>query len=239
MGAYTMRCSLNFLSAVMILAAPAVGLAQSSKLNVGKPLSQEEIKSFDFMIGPQGQQLPPGRGTAKEGAVIFAKRCEVCHGQNGEKGVLRRLVLGSPGKPYRGPFKDTEKDSIAYYPYATIAWDYINRAMPVPKPGSLTHDEVYSVVAFLLYRNGIIQETDVMDQNSLPKVEMPNRHGFVPEVPVYPPDPTAARTQNQLGFVGSGGYTGTAGTKPFRFGISTFGRLLESMTSVSWMMPFR
>jgi S-disulfanyl-L-cysteine oxidoreductase SoxD len=98
-------------------------------------------------------------------------------------------VLGSPGKPFRGPFKDAEKDSVAYYPYATIAWDYINRAMPVPRPGSLTHDEVYAVVAFLLYRNGIIQETDVMDAKSLPKVEMPNRNGFVPAVPVYPPEP--------------------------------------------------
>jgi cytochrome c len=186
-----MRCSLNLLLPVMILAAaPMAALAQAPNYNVGKPLSQDEIRSFDFMIGPQGQQLPPGRGTAKEGEAIFAKRCQVCHGQNGEKGVLRRLVLGSPGKPFRGPFKESEKDSIAYYPYATIAWDYINRAMPVPKPGSLTHDEVYSLVAFLLYRNGIIQETDVMDEKSLPKVEMPNRNGFVPAVPVYPPDPT-------------------------------------------------
>ena len=184
-----MRCSLSLLASAMILAAPTLGLAQSPAYNVGKPLSQEEIKNFDFMIGPQGQSLPAGSGTAKDGAPIFAKRCEVCHGQNGEKGVLRRLVLGSPGKPYLGPFKENEKDSVAYYPYATIAWDYINRAMPVPKPGSLTHDEVYSLVAFLLYRNGIIQETDVMDQQSLPKVQMPNRDGFVPAKPVYPPEP--------------------------------------------------
>jgi len=189
MGACTMRCSLSLLLPLMILAAPAAGLAQSPKYNVGTPLSQEEIKSFDFMIGPQGQQLPVGRGTAKDGAPIFAKRCEVCHGKNGEKGVLRRLVLGSPGKPYLGPFKNEEKDSVAYYPYATIVWDYINRAMPVPKPGSLTHDEVYALSAFLLYRNGIIGETDVMDEKSLPKVEMPNRNGFVPAVPVYPPEP--------------------------------------------------
>jgi mono/diheme cytochrome c family protein len=186
-----MRCSLlSLLVPAVILAAAVAAPAQSPTYNVGKPLSQEEIKSFDFMIGPQGQGLPAGSGTAKEGAVIFANRCEVCHGHNGEKGVLRRLVLGSPGKPFRGPFKAEEKDSVAYYPYATIAWDYINRAMPVPKPGSLTHDEVYSLVAFLLYRNGIIQETDVMDAKSLPKVEMPNRNGFVPAVPVYPPDPT-------------------------------------------------
>jgi mono/diheme cytochrome c family protein len=189
MGAYTMRCSLKLLVPAMVLAASAA-MAQSPNYNVGKPLTQDEIKSFDFMIGPDGQGLPAGQGTAKEGATIFAKRCEVCHGQNGERGVLRRLVLGSPGKPFRGPFRAEEKDSIAYYPYATIAWDYINRAMPVPKPGSLTHDEVYSLVAFLLYRNGIIQEGDVMDAKTLPKVEMPNRNGFVPAVPIYPPDPT-------------------------------------------------
>jgi cytochrome c len=180
--------SLSLIASLMILAAPATGLAQSQKFNVGTPLSQEEIKSFDFMIGPEGQALPPGHGTAKEGAAVFAKRCEVCHGQNGEQGVLRRLALGKPGSPYRGPFGAAQKDSVAYYPYATIAWDYINRAMPVPKPGSLTHDEVYAVTAFLLYRNGIIGEDDVMDAKSLPKLEMPNRNGFVPAAPVYPPE---------------------------------------------------
>jgi S-disulfanyl-L-cysteine oxidoreductase SoxD len=189
-----MRCSVNLLASsllasAVVLAAPALGLAQSPAYNVGTPLSQDEIKKFDFMIGPEGQQLPAGRGTAKEGAVIFAKRCEVCHGKNGESGVLRRLVLGSPGKPFVGPFQENDKDSVAYYPYATIAWDYINRAMPVPKPGSLTHDEVYALTAFLLYRNGIIQEADVMDAQSLPKVQMPNRNGFVPAKPVYPPEP--------------------------------------------------
>jgi S-disulfanyl-L-cysteine oxidoreductase SoxD len=184
-----MRCtSLSLVASVMILAAPATGLAQSPKLNVGTPLSQEEIKSFDFMIGPEGQALPAGHGTAKEGAVIFARRCEVCHGQNGENGVLRKLTVGKPGAPYRGLYGAERKDSVSYYPYATIAWDYINRAMPVPKPGSLTHDEVYAVTAFLLYRNGIIGETDVMDEKTLPKVEMPNRNGFVPAVPVYPPE---------------------------------------------------
>ena len=187
-----MRCShkpfaSSLLASAMVVAA-AVSHAQSPRFNVGTPLSQEEIKKFDFMIGPQGQALPPGHGTVKEGAAVFARRCEVCHGKDGQNGVLRRLVLGSPGKPFRGPFTEAEKDSVAYYPYATIAWDYINRAMPVPKPGSLTHDEVYAVVAFLLYRNGIIAEGDVMDEKSLPKVQMPNRDGFVPAVPVYPPE---------------------------------------------------
>ncbi len=189
MGAYTMRCSLNLLVPVVILAASVAGPAQSRPYNLGTPLSQEEIRGFDFMVGPEGKELPPGRGTAKEGAEIFAKRCALCHGRNGEGGSAQRLVLGSPGIPHLSPFKDTEKSATSYYPYPTIAWDYINRAMPANKPGSLTPDEVYAVVAFLFYRNGIIQESDVLDAKSLPKIEMPNRNGFVPAVPVWPPDP--------------------------------------------------
>ena len=183
-----MRCSLSLLASVIILAAPAAGLAQSG-YNVGTPLSQEDIKRFDMMLGPEGKELPPGHGTAKEGAVVFASRCAVCHGQNGKGGIVRRLVIGSPGQPHRGPFSEADKDGISYYPYPTIAWDYINRAMPASKPGSLAPDEVYALVAFLYYQNGIIAENDVMDAKSLPKVQMPNRDGFVPAVPVYPPDP--------------------------------------------------
>src|ERR1700674_4353668 len=82
MGAYTMRCSLSLLASVFILAAPAAGLAQS-RYNVGTPLSQDEIRGFDFMLGPEGKELPPGHGSAKEGAAVFAKRCAVCHGQIG------------------------------------------------------------------------------------------------------------------------------------------------------------
>jgi len=186
-----MRCSLKFLVPVMVLAAPvAVLAAQRAFPSVGTPLSQAEIQSFDRMIGPDGKELPAGHGTSKEGAEIFAKRCEVCHGKNGENGITHHLVAGSPGKPFRGPFYGPEKDGPSYFPYPTIAWDYINRAMPASNPGSLKPNEVYALVAFLYYRNGIINENDVMDEKTLPKVVMPNKDGFVPAKPVYPPDPT-------------------------------------------------
>jgi len=186
-----MQCSLKLLVPVLILVAP-VALAQSQRAfpNVGTPLNQQEIQAFDHMIGPQGKELPQGRGTVKEGEVIFAKRCEVCHGKGGENGLTHHLVAGQPGKPFTGPFYGVEKDGPSYFPYPTIAWDYINRAMPASNPGSLKPNEVYALVAYLYYRNGIIKETEVMDQNTLPKVLMPNRNGFVPAKPVYPPDPT-------------------------------------------------
>ena len=186
-----MSCSRKFLLPVMILAVPVAALTQSQPRlypNLGTPLSQADIQSFDRMIGPEGKELPAGRGTAEEGAETYAKRCEICHGKNGENGLLRSLVIGRPGQPYRGTFYGEEKNGPSYYPYATIAWDYINRAMPPTDPGSLTPNEVYALVAFLFYRNGIIQEDDVMDEKTLPKVEMPNRNGFVPAVPVYPPE---------------------------------------------------
>ena len=191
MGAFPMSCSLKFLLPVMILAIHVAALAQSRPRvypDLGTPLSQADIQSFDRMIGPEGKELPPGRGTVKDGAGVFAKRCEVCHGKNGENGLLRSLVIGSPDKPYRGPFYGEERNGPSYYPYATIAWDYINRAMPPSNPGSLTPNEVYALVAFLYYWNGIIQENDVMDEKTLPKVQMPNRNGFIPAVPVYPPE---------------------------------------------------
>jgi S-disulfanyl-L-cysteine oxidoreductase SoxD len=184
-----MRCSLNLLVPVMILAGSVAGLAQSRPYNMGTPASPEEISKLGIIVGPEGKELPPGSGTAKEGAEIFAKQCAACHGRNGEGGAAQQLVLGSPGNPHKGTFKDKERTPISYWAHATTVWDYINRAMPANRGGTLKPDEVYAVVAHLLYQNGIIQETDVMDAKTLPKVQMPNRNGFVPAVPVWPPDP--------------------------------------------------
>jgi S-disulfanyl-L-cysteine oxidoreductase SoxD len=184
-----MRCSLKVLVPAMVLLTPAAVLAAGRVFpDVGTPLSQQEIQNFDRMIGPEGKELPQGRGTVKEGEAIFAKRCEVCHGKGGENGITHHLVAGAPGKPFTGPFYGVEKDGPSYFPYPTIAWDYINRAMPASNPGSLKPNEVYALVAYLYYRNGIIKENDVMDEKSLPKVVMPNRNGFVPAKPVYPPE---------------------------------------------------
>jgi S-disulfanyl-L-cysteine oxidoreductase SoxD len=185
-----MRCSFKLVLPLIIVAVPVAVLAQSrSYPNLGTPLSQAEIQGFDRIVGPEGKELPPGRGTAKEGAAIFANRCQVCHGPNGEGGPVRSLTIGKPGHPHQGTFKDSEMSGPSYYAYPTIAWDYINRAMPASNPGSLKPDEVYALVAFLYYRNGIINENDVLDAKTLPKVVMPNRNGFIPAKPVYPPDP--------------------------------------------------
>ena len=127
------------------------------------------------LVGPAGKELPAGHGTAKEGAAVFEKRCAHCHGVNGESEGQFPALAG-------------HKARIVNYPFATTIWDFINSAMPrrVPdigtRDGSLTPDEVYALTAFILYRNAVIKETDVLDARSLPKIKMPKRDPHLDKV---------------------------------------------------------
>jgi S-disulfanyl-L-cysteine oxidoreductase SoxD len=145
--------------------------------NVGRAPTDEEVRAWNIAIGPEGKELPAGSGTAKDGAKIFAAKCAVCHGPTAE-GTQQgpRLVGGQGTLNTLQPVRTIG----SYWPFATTVWDYINRAMPRNNEGSLHPDEVYSLTAFVLFRNGIVQETDVLDAKSLPKVRMPNRDGFLP-----------------------------------------------------------
>jgi cytochrome c len=131
-----------------------------------------ELRAWDIAVSPTGAELPPGSGNATQGALVFTQRdCSTCHGPTGKDGPAPVLVGATASK-------STSFFPINYWPFAPKIFDYIRRAMPYDRPGRLTADEVYSAVAFLLYRNGIIQEDDIMDAKSLPKVQMPHRSGF-------------------------------------------------------------
>jgi hypothetical protein len=146
--------------------------------NVGRTPTEDEVRAWNISIGPSGRELPPGSGTAKDGAKLFASKCSPCHGPSLEGSQLAPRLVGGEGTI--GTLQPVRTIG-SYWPFATTVWDYINRAMPRNQEGSLRPDEVYSLTAFILYRNGIIQESDVMDAKTLPKVQMPNRNGFVPE----------------------------------------------------------
>ena len=178
-----MRCFSRFLAGAAAIALTASALAQGPTYNLGRAPTDEEIHKWDIAVGPEGRELPPGSGSAKEGALIFAQKCSACHGKTGVEGPARVLVggRGTIGSP------NELKTVGSFWPFATTVWDYINRAMPKLQEGSLTPDQVYAVTAFLLYRNGIVQEDDVLDARSLPRVQMPNRNGFYPSEPVWTP----------------------------------------------------
>jgi cytochrome c len=154
------------------------GSAFAEGPGLGKPVSPSDLKAWDIVVLPDGTGLPPGSGTAAQGAPIYKQKCAPCHGENGEGGIAGQLI----GGPARATL-DGGKTIANYYPYATTIFDYVRRAMPYTAPRSLTDEEVYALTAFLLARNKIIGEGDTMDAQSLPKVKMPNRDGFITRFP--------------------------------------------------------
>ncbi len=152
-------------------------LAQSPSL--GTPISEAEIAAWDISVMPDGSGLPPGSGTSAQGAPIFAAKCAVCHGANGKGGVNAALVGGAP----LTSGIDTTKTIANFWPYATTLFDFTRRAMPWPQPRTLTSDEVYALTAYMLALNRIIGEDAVMNAQTLPRVRMPNRDGFIVRFP--------------------------------------------------------
>jgi mono/diheme cytochrome c family protein len=143
----------------------------------GQAVTPADVAPWDISIGPDGAGLPPGRGTPTEGAAVFAAKCQACHGEKGA-GKPNDVLVGGFGT--LGPGKPAVKTVGSYWPYATTLFDYIRRAMPFNASKTLSADEVYAVSAYILNLNGVIGTDDVLDAQSLPKVKMPNREGFVP-----------------------------------------------------------
>jgi S-disulfanyl-L-cysteine oxidoreductase SoxD len=172
------------------VSAASTALAQSQeRYGFGAALGQQEITKF-FSIPADGTGLPPGSGTAAAGAKVFADVCAACHGDKGQgnptKGVGGDRLLGGRGSLASDtPVKTVE----SYWPYATTLFDYVKRSMPFNAPGSLSDNDVYAAVAYILSEAKIIKPTDTMNASTLPKVTMPNRDGFIadsrPELELY------------------------------------------------------
>ena len=163
----------------LLVAAAGPAFAQSPTFGLGRTPTPEEVRAWDISIHPvTGAELPPGRGTAVEGALVFRRQCARCHGADGTEGRAPRLVRQN--RPEGTDPWNLGRILPIRSPYAPTVWDYINRGMPLNREGTLTHDEVYALTALLLFWNGIIAEDQVMDQQSLPLVVMPNRDAWAP-----------------------------------------------------------
>jgi len=176
----------------LVLVTAVLGICQTAwtqapTYGLGRAPSAAEIRAWDIAISPTGKELPTGQGTAKEGAVLYVRKgCAGCHGATGSGAHAPTLISrkdvppasSMPSMPCLAPCVNDANTMSVHSPFATTMWDYINRGMPLGKEGSLTPNEVYSLTAFLLFKNGVIKEDEVMDAQSLPKVKMPNRDGF-------------------------------------------------------------
>lgn len=155
--------------ALLITVAPAQ--------EFGRPATPDEIGLWDIDVRPEGIGLPEGSGTVAHGKEVYQIWCAGCHGPNGQGGIKDRLVGGQGSLATNSPVKTIG----SFWPYATTLFDYIRRAMPYPLPGSLSAADTYAVTAYLLNLNGLLPASGQLDKQTLPKVKMPNRNGFIPD----------------------------------------------------------
>src|SRR6266511_3526273 len=156
--------------AVLLALAFGSGAAFAVGPNLGRPVDPAEIAAWDISIQPDGTGLPPGGGTPLQGARIFAQKCAMCHGEDAKGGANAALVGGAPIANM-----DSVRTIANFWPYSTTVFDYIRRAMPWQQPRTLTDN--------VLTLNMLIGETDSINAETLPKVPMPNRNGFIIRIP--------------------------------------------------------
>ena len=142
---------------------------------LGTPATSAQIRAWNDEVTPSGANLPPGSGSVAQGEKVYAAQCAACHGANGQGGPMDKLVGGQGTLGTATPVKTIG----SYWPYATTVFDYVRRAMPFNRPGTLTNDEVYAVTAYVLHMNDIVPAGATMDAATLPKVQMPNRNEFI------------------------------------------------------------
>ncbi|MDO9295401.1 c-type cytochrome [Bradyrhizobium sp.] len=164
------------LKAALVAIATAAGAAEPGHYGYGRPATPAEIAGWNIDVrGDDGAGLPPGSGSVAKGTEVFAEQCAACHGTFGEgEGRFPKLAGGA------GSLKDDRPELTvgSYWPFAPTLWDYINRAMPMQAPRSLSADDVYALTAYILNLNDIVPGEFVADRDSLPKVRMPNRDSF-------------------------------------------------------------
>jgi S-disulfanyl-L-cysteine oxidoreductase SoxD len=176
------------LAALTMLAVPGHAISQGypSKFDFGVPASSQDIESMNIAIAPDGRNLPAGQGDYAAGKKVYQTKCSACHGAdlqgvaalpNMPAGAALRLIGGRGTLATKNPVLTVE----SYWPYATTLFDYIRRAMPYSAPGSLTADEIYAVSAYILAEGNITNKALVLNAQTLPRVQMPNRDGFIPD----------------------------------------------------------
>lgn len=144
------------------------------RFGFGAEASAARIALWDIDVKPDGEGLPPGRGSVEQGRPVYMTHCVACHGPTGTEGPNDRLVGTEPWSDWPGSLTVG-----GYWPYATTLFDFIRKAMPQLTPGILTADQTYAVIAYILHLNGIVPEDAVMDAETLPAIRMPARDRFV------------------------------------------------------------
>ena len=157
-------------------ASPVAVAAPMGKFGLGRPATDEEIAAWDVNVMPDGRGLPAGSGDVWTGEEVFADKCASCHGDFAE-GVDNwpKLAGGMDTLDHEDPLKTVG----SYWPYLSTVWDYVNRSMPFGAAQTLETDEVYAIVAYILYSNDLVDDDFTLSHENFLDVDLPNAGGFI------------------------------------------------------------
>ena len=170
-----MSKSLKVAVAAAAIACACAASAEPAKRNIGREATPAEIAGWDIDVRPDGQGLPPGKGSVKDGEAVYMGKCAACHGEFGESAGRWPQVAGGRGTLASD---DPVKTVGSYYAHLSTVFDYVRHAMPFGDAQSLSNDELYAVVAYMLFLNDIVDETFVLSKENFTSVKMPNAGGF-------------------------------------------------------------
>ncbi|MCR9109406.1 c-type cytochrome [Marivita sp. XM-24bin2] len=163
-------------SGLLVSTANASTDGSEGKFGLGRPALPEEIAAWDLDVSPDGTGLPVGSGSVADGEMIFSENCAVCHGEFAEGvGNWPELAGGEGTLADEDPVKTVG----SYWPYLSTAWDYVHRSMPYGNAQTLSNDDVYAIVAYILYSNFLVDDDFVLTNENFLDVEMPNADGFI------------------------------------------------------------
>ena len=172
-----------FATALALMAAACASTPPVAKgpgapdIGFGHPITEADLAAWNIDIRTSdGRGLPSGRGSVADGKAVYEAKCMGCHGAEAKGGSVYGPMVGGIGS-FTTDRRVLTPGSV--YPYAPILFDYIRRTMPMDRPQTLTADEIYAVSAYILNLNGLVPADAVMDAESMPSVQMPNRDGFV------------------------------------------------------------
>ncbi len=159
-------------------AAPAVAnaVASKGKFKLGRQAMENEIAAWNVDVSPDGTGLPEGKGSVEDGEAVFSEKCAACHGEFAE-GVDNwpKLAGGMDTLADDDPLKTVG----SYWPHLSTTWDYVHRSMPFGNAGTLTADETYAIVAYILFSNNLVEDDFVLSKENFTSVKLPNADGFL------------------------------------------------------------
>jgi mono/diheme cytochrome c family protein len=167
------------LSASVACVGALAQTAKSSYSGIGTTaVTKADEGNLAYTAGPSGKGLPPGSGTAKQGQPIYLAKCSMCHGANAQGVPWAPSKLSPISAPRLAGGKGMGGWDVWVFPFPEVLFNTIAVEMPMFRAGTLTPDEIYAITAFILFKNNLIKEDDVMNRETLAKVKMPNRDSF-------------------------------------------------------------